>query len=516
MLMSTELLQWAMFEAPQITVECGTTSPYVEELPPAAPTSPPPIAADSVAPLRRKATISPMHALAAQENGSSQAITAPSSPSAATLRHTVSGQSLLLTRRQSEIAFVQTVSNLAAANVSSQQAVHSPLSRTSSMTQAAMKTRALGQAASNVVQHTIQVGACCDPRCLMFYDPEVFTAPTSLSSRQRVASFRRHGGRTLASPHQATLTMLDVQNFAEEDDDDEDAFDLKRLSRRLFSSAAQQSMPLKEYLVEVVAALSSSQSPIRSTPETFVFALVLLERAQHMELLGRSSGGVQHPGQSGGAGLAAAPNALSLAHLPSSPTSGSSPLAANTTQSPEDRIRCFLDETPAVRLTKESLQGLGGLSSAVPSRTPTCTETESCAAPGEGLFVNQPMHLCADCLEQQSGTGISLHGSNVHLFIAAAVLIAIKVREDFATGPRVLSHVCSLLHCSSPRLLFHAERCLCDALGFDVTVSVSEYRLMLRQLNAHRAGDLLSPSAGALPCAAEDATSNFMTLFASA
>jgi hypothetical protein len=392
------------------------------------------------------------------------------------------------------------------------------LSRSSSLSSASMKTRALAAAAASVVRHVVEVGACGDPLCLMFYDPDVFLNPLSVSSRYKIASFRKHPGSqhvsTLPSQgiegHHVTPPMRPdddhrrpsmtedgfdhIPNAIEVDDAFEPGeleFDRIHVSRRLFSSIAQQSSPLQEYLLDVLNALSSSSSPLLSTPETFVIALVLLERMQHASLLARAGCGTTTSHHT--AVPEAQPPFVHEVLAPHSPTfgvGGPIPVA-------DDRVRSFLDATPQVRLTKESLQSLSStvvvppVPSALRSSTPSAavgqvSDTESNPgaaqsrpAAGGGVFAT----LCVECLEQP---GLALHASNVHLFFAAAVCIAIKLREDFANGPMVLHHLATLLHCPSVRILCLAERCLCDMLKFDVSVTVHEYRAMLRQLSSYR------------------------------
>lgn len=445
----------------------------------------------------------------------SQSMTAPTSPSVNTLRQVQSAQSLLvLTRRTSELG---------------------SLSRTSSLSAASMKTRALAAAAAAVIRHIVEVGACGDPQCLMFYDVDVFINPLSLNSRQKIASFRKHPGSSnphnsahqpafgtvVADPCSPTamrqppqlpvgtlddIPLVDVQcdeTFEPEDLD----FDLMRVSRRLFSSVAQQSLPLSEYLVDALNTLSSSSSPLLCTPETFVFALILLERMQHASLLARAGGGstssqqtttLYAAGRDGGpvVGLRG-PHLTSSPQTPFAPSTLGAPVTGDGLHA-DDRVRSFLDETTQVRLTKESLQSLSAGGSGLPPpacggmrcSTPSAavgqvSDTESNPNITGGGFgkMSHATLLCVECVEQP---GLALHASNVQLFFAAAVCVAIKMREDFANGPEVLLHVAALLHCPNVRTLCLAERCLCDMLKFDVHISVHEYRLMLRQLASHR------------------------------
>lgn len=465
----------------------------------------------------------------------SQSITAPSSPSVNT---TFRSQSFVnLTRKASEVVLSQ-------------------LSRSSSLSSSSMKTRALAAAAAAVVRHIVEVGACGDPQCLMFYDPDVFTNPLSLPSRLRIASFRKHtgGSSTAASSHvagspqaaapAATAAVLGHANgfgafVAEEThpsderlsqpqfllelehEDFEPAeldFDLIRVSRRLFSSITQQSAPLHDYLLDALNTMSSSSSPLLSTPETFVFALVLLERMQHASLLVRSSGpSCAHHHHA----LNDEDGALrgSLFVTAQSPTnaqvsldSAAAVATASTAATVDDRVRSFLDDTTHVRLTKESLQSLSsgpssrqcstpsaavGIVSDTESNVPTLGNHNNNTSNGQGGGRgggNTYATMCVECIEQP---GLALHASNIHLFFAAAVSVAIKMREDFANGPKVLEHIATLLHCPNVRTLCLAERCLCDMLKFDVTITTNEYRMMLRQLASHRlGGGAPSPTAG--------------------
>lgn len=349
--------------------------------------------------------------------------------------------------------------------------VHSTptMSRANSLTTSGLKTRALSVASSLVVRHVIEIGACNDPKCIMYFDAQMFTNPLSVSSRQRLASFRR------CTKEGDTVTL---------DDDTEDAqFDLAKVSRRLFSSSSQQSAPLQDFLLDTLISLSSAQSPIRSSPETFVMALVLLERMQHRSLLARHISPPLHTP------VCSPTTAQHLAPPPCSYT----PI-----NSADDRVRNFLDDTPAVRLTVESLQTFNNsqTNSLSPSTTvghASLSDTDSAAS---CMKQSGGPSLCHDCTLQE---GLPLHASNVHLFFAAAVLIAIKVREDYNSGPSLLTHAASMLHCT-PKSLYWAERCLCDALQFDVNVTVHEYRSMLRQLASHRSNS-------------DQATDNYMTMF---
>jgi hypothetical protein len=445
----------------------------------------------------------------------SQSITAPSSPSVNT---TLRSQSFVnLTRKSSEVVLGQ-------------------LSRSSSLSSSSMKTRALAAAAAAVVRHIVEVGACGDPQCLMFYDPEVFMNPLSLTSRLRIASFRKHPGGTSSAlnnnnvgsssavgitattntnafgafvteeglhgddAQQNLLLDLEQEDFEPEELD----FDLIRVSRRLFSSIAQQSAPLHDYLLEALNTLSSSSSPLLSTPETFVFALVLLERMQHASLLVRASGAVcthQQHRPLCDEDPAALRGSLFATNAAQSPTANV-PQPVESALTADDRVRSFLDNTTQVRLTKESLQSLS--TSPVGSRQ--CSTPSAAAGIVSDTESNVPLSgtmqpkggnstyatMCIECIEQP---GLALHASNIHLFFAAAVSVAIKMREDFANGPNVLEHIAALLHCPNVRTVCLAERCLCDMLKFDVTITANEYRMMLRQLASHRPG-ASSPTAG--------------------
>lgn len=481
MYMSPELLRWAAdSDEPSIFLERSEPRPVVVATPRAddvedlTPPRPKFVSGAAVSPVMRSA--------ATDVSSQSQCVTVPSSPSTnATLRPAQSTQSLQLMRRSSE----------------------STLSRTTSQSATSLKTRTLALAASHVVRHIVEVGACGDPQCLMFYDPEVFTTPLSLASRQRMASFRRQPGSGAASNAgngpDGQQRENDAQSNASYVEELDLGFDLTYISRRLFSSPAQQGTPLQDFLFDALGALSAPSSPLLSTPETFVLALVLLERIQHASLLARQHAMPQQPSPSPRRTLSPnVENGGGLFGLSSGPH-------LTQSQPSDERIRSFLDETPAVRLTMESLQGLnstphGGLRSTTPSATfgqvsdsesipdhgntagSGCHHLTSKHASGGSTNHNQ-LTMCAECVEQP---GLALHASNVHLFFAAAVVVAIKLREDFASGPHVLSHVASMFRCPSVRALCLAERCLCDVLHFNIHVTVHEYRMMLRQLASHR------------------------------
>lgn len=301
----------------------------------------------------------------------------------------------------------------------------------------------------------------------------------------------------------------------EDDDDEEDeCFDTAGVAKSLLSTPAWLSRPLSKFILDLLMVLSSGNSPIRSSPATFVCALVLLERLQHRYLLSRE---VPPP----------TPPMMMEDGGPDSMMQRPSPQPSfRLAQSPQDKVREFLDDTPAVRLSVEALQQLTVTGHPHASRGPTTAASSSsvgpssesdfssalrskstsnqhlfptstsaahhCASKGGAPNAGQPLRpvplsaLCRNC-HMTPSNGLHLHAANIHLYFVAAVAVSMKVHEDTAhDGSAILLHLSRLMQCESLRGLWWAERCLCDALKYDFAVSTADYRVMLGQLAAHK------------------------------
>ena len=74
----------------------------------------------------------------------------------------------------------------------------------------------------------------------------------------------------------------------------------------------------------------------------------------------------------------------------------------------------------------------------------------------------------------------------MHVFMAACITLAIKLNEDLHQNNHreggLLRHVGNVLLGGDTQSLYWAERCVLDALCFELFVSPAEYKAMLRSL----------------------------------
>jgi hypothetical protein len=255
---------------------------------------------------------------------------------------------------------------------------------------------------------------------------------------------------------------LEIPKAAWTDSDSEDgeSFDAELISKHLRSSNAMRMVPMEQYIANIVVGLSSSQSPIRSSPETFIHALVLLEKVQHLNVMEQLTPPISRT------------------------TSFTNPVITQSTAT-DEKVRLYIDQS-VLGERKESFASHCGKTLTDRSSRATGKSSVSNALSDERVSIAAspvPLssRLCVHCKDARSV--LHLDRSNIHLFLAAAVLISMKTREDVVQPDRVLNNVREALGVTSNRDLFLAERCLFSVLDFDTTVSISEYRSMLFRLS---------------------------------
>ncbi|RNF17730.1 uncharacterized protein Tco025E_04766 [Trypanosoma conorhini] len=284
--------------------------------------------------------------------------------------------------------------------------------------------------ATAFVENIVAVGVCSHEGCLNAFDPSAFCLPLGA----------HRGGVPVAPP---TTAALEAAIAAE-------VFPLGPMGRRLCSSRAQLGVTLEEY---ITGLFSKAQHQFGCSLETMLHCLWILERIQTRNILVQQKGII-------------ALRSFSQCRRSSEDSDLRGSEDAQGSAFPEGRADVYA----------------AGLHSGNCHYVPPCSSMSSeVRSVGPVSDVADDDSLCYAC----AGSSVfSLQFWNVQLFLAAALLLSLKVGEEAfaeADGEALSVQFAALGGCDT-NLLLCAERCVCDLIWDELSVTGKGLESVRRRL----------------------------------
>ncbi|RNE98673.1 hypothetical protein TraAM80_08634 [Trypanosoma rangeli] len=286
------------------------------------------------------------------------------------------------------------------------------------------------EAAAAFIKNIVAVGVCSNEGCLNAFNPTAFGLPFGL----------HHGGIPVTPPNTASLEAAIAA----------EVFPLGTMGRRLCSSPIQLGVTLEEY---ITGLFTTVQHQFGCSMDTILHCLWIVERIQTRNIL------VQQK------------SIISLRSISQCRRGG------------ED-IHLYASEgTQDVALTARWVHDNDGM---LPDDS--CQHAPLCSSMSSEVRSMGPVSDVADddslCYACAGSPVFSLQFWNVQLFITASLLLSLKVGEDkFAEtdGEALTVQLAALGGCDT-NVLLCAERCVCDLLWDELSVTTKGLESVMRRL----------------------------------
>ncbi|CCD15448.1 unnamed protein product [Trypanosoma congolense IL3000] len=277
------------------------------------------------------------------------------------------------------------------------------------------------------VENIVAIGTCGNDGCFNSYNPSLFKLPCAES-------------RTVPAADSATKAFLSEALVA-------DVFPVGAVGRHLCSSYEQLALSLKEYIAFL---FTISQQQFGCCRNTLIHCLYLIELLQRRNILFHQSAAV-------------------VLHKSCEVQRHCDLLARCGWHGGESTVSTDLSSMTGNAFASEGLSP-SGTSSETGQRAP--------------VLRHPTKRLCRACAQSDV---FSLQMWNVQVFIAAALLLSMKVNEEAlaeADGELLLDQFGRAVSCEAHALRC-AERCVCESLWDKLQVTDEGLRSVTRMLSFH-------------------------------